>query len=237
MSKEEAEKLFGPSRLRVEQARTLFHARRYAEAEAACKQALAASPKFNGQPFNPEARRLLAEIYLAQGRYPEASDCFSLVRRNTSDVRLDLGLALAYCRAGKLDLARQCFSEKRFLSRIDISPLDLPGTRDQRSMEVSILFARGLEAYETGQHDEAIQEFTAAERLAPTNGMIAYFHAYSLRFRNRGEEAYRFLAIAATYAHGKAAKQSQLLLRGVSQAKREELGRWAASLKKQPKAR
>ena len=108
-----------------------------------------------------------------------------------------------------------------------IDPVFATATTPQRTADTD----------ETGQHDEAIQEFTAAERLAPTNGMIAYFHAYSLRFRNRVAEAYPFLAIAATYGHGFASRQSSYLLRGLPQAQRDQLLRWAVALKKQPIAR
>lgn len=234
----EAEKRFGRSRILVDRAQTLFRSSRLPEAEATCQQALAAAPKFNGQPFCPEARRLLGEIYLSERRYPEAAACFALVRQNTSDVRLDLGLALAYCRAGRLDLARSCFSDKRFFNHFEsqITQQDLPGTSDRRSLETSILFARGLEAFETGQHDDAIREFTAAERLAPTNGLIAYCHAYSLRYRGRVEEAYPFFAIAATYGHGKFTEDASYLLRGLPQAKRAQLLQGAANLKKRSKS-
>src|SRR5436305_475772 len=78
---EEAKRRSARIRALVSEGETLLRSGRLPEAEATCKQALAAAPNWNGQPFCPEARRLLGEIYLAEGRNSEAIACFSSGRQ------------------------------------------------------------------------------------------------------------------------------------------------------------
>ena len=165
--------LFVPTDDAEKNARKLFLSGKLIEAEAECRRAVFISPTVNGKPWNTGALQLLGEICLLQKRNQGG---FGVVPRNayhnTRSTELDLDVALAYCRLGNYDMAMLWYSDQVLLGNV-ITPQDLPGTLNLRSLEASVLLARGGQASGHAAYQEALIYFETAGKLAPHNGLIA----------------------------------------------------------------
>lgn len=191
-----------------DQSRALLAQGHYAAAEAACRRALLMSPKINGDTFNSIDWQLLGEIYMEQGRNKEALPYFAEAMRHTRDTTLSLDIALAYCHLGELDKARKFYSDKMILRYSSVKPEELPGTSTAKTLEASILFARGVEADVTAMDEKAVQDYAAAAHIVPTNGHLAFLQARALRRLKRYPEAVHYFAIAATYGDAEIAQDA-----------------------------
>jgi tetratricopeptide (TPR) repeat protein len=182
-------------------------------AEAECHKAIAAIVKFHRRPWDKRSIRLLGEIYLAQGRTQEALLEF-LNSHNPRGPQTDFPLSLAYCRLGDYERAKRYFSDRYILeSNSLLTPSDLPGMQDIKSLQASNHLARGMILASKGDAREAVKEFAVAEQLAPKNPAIAVLYALSLSFINRREEAIPRYAIATTYGSSNVKKRCEPFLR------------------------
>lgn len=204
------------------QARQFLKERRFTDAESACYQALALSPKWNGQPMNTTSFQLLGDVYREQGRYNDALDAYFKARQHTRDVALDLGIALSYLKLNDLKNAHKFYDEKRHFSKVELPPAkkaiymaSLPGTKTAKTMEASILFARGCEKGSYAARDEAAEDFKKALILVPRNALIAYNCAWDLGSIYGDKEATSYWARAAVFGKGYIAQEGQIRLRNV----------------------
>lgn len=217
-----------------DEARALFQKKQYAAAAAACHRAIAMSPEINGRSSNMAAWQLLGQIYMEQGRYREALPFFSEATHNTHNDELNLDMALCYFRLGDLKEARQLYSDRmisRYMSNEPDSQRYLPGTNTAKTLEASILFARGYYAYMRSRTEKAERNFSAAARLAPTNAKIAYLQAMALRELKRSPEALRCFTRAVAYGTSDIVRESTYQLSLWPNAEREKALKEAAKLK------
>jgi len=215
-----------------DEAVTLLQKGQYVAAEAACRRALSLSPKINGHPADMRPQQLLGEIYIARGRNRYALSYFRSAYRYGGGIPdLDMGVALAYCRLGEVNKARHFDPEKWILTYSTFQREELPGTHTAKTLEATILFTRGLQAYLTGRNEKAVREYTAAARIVPTNGLIADCQARALRDLKRYPEAVRYFAIAATFGKGKTQQRAKNSLGAWPAADRDKALKEAAKLK------
>lgn len=191
-------------------ARTLYDAGDLAGAERA---AGAAKAGLNG---DSRLMRLVARIRIKQGRYQEAlQDILSTQLGSEMGHLTELDMALCYVRLGEIEKARQFYSDQFVLERDSrIKPEDLPGTQDARSLETSILLARGTEILTRGSEKEAAEEFKAASQLTPNNGLIAYLTGKTLSQSGRAEEAQPYWHKAMQNARGEWTKEAKRYIDG-----------------------
>lgn len=196
-------------------ARALLKAGDLGGAERTALAAMAATPVVGGKRLRPVLGLpfLLGDIYLRQEKYREALSYYLPGSRNTMRFGLNLDVALCYSRLGDHDTARRFYSDRATLqydSRIRAA--DLPGTGDPKSLEASILLARGMDAYVSDRNQEAFDNFEAAGRLAPQNGLIPFYVARSLAAMNREMEAKPYYRLAAQNGQGEIARAAREIL-------------------------
>jgi len=143
-------------------------------------------------PLPPElARRLLGKIRMKQGRYQEALSYFQPYWQSKKDSGMDLDMALCFVRLRNYDAARRFYSDNaalRFDSRLTAK--DLLGTQTPKTLEASILFAKAQDAAITSSRgQEALDNYIAASKLFPENGMFAYYTGKALTNLNRNADA------------------------------------------------
>ena len=209
--------LFFQSRQYEKQARMLYVSGDLAGAEQACLQSINAAPIIDGNKQQmPFTQRLLGRVYLREGRNQEALMAFQSCYRNIPDAGQNLDIAIAYARLGDYQHAHNFYSDQAILQyRLTHEPLkpeDLPGTKNLKSLEASALFARGIDAFFEHRQDEALDDFMAAERLAPDNALIAYYCAQTLLEKGRGAEAIPRLRKVNASAHAKIYGDAQEML-------------------------
>ncbi|MES2461722.1 MAG: tetratricopeptide repeat protein [Armatimonadota bacterium] len=214
---------FVVTREMTESAQQLYRKGDFVAAEVECRRALATSPKFNGKPMNTAALQLLGNIYLQQRRNQEALECFTPNQKITQSTSLNLDTALAYVRLGDYAMSKRHYSDRaalQYMSRTSVE--DLPGTGDRKSLEASILFARGVDAAMESRDEDAIRNYVAAHNLAPKNALISYQHGISLVYLKRHSEALIHFARAATFGKGRIAKDAQWRMSAFSDARKEK---------------
>ncbi len=203
-------------------------------AEQAANASLAAAPIINGrQAKMPLVRQLLGKIYLAEGRNQDALNAFQSCYHNIADAGQNLDIAIAYARLGNYEQAKHFYSNRAItqyrLSQEPLLPEGLPGTADLKHLEASALLARGIDAFFSGQKQEAFNDLEAAGRLAPANGLIPYYQGMALLHMNRRSEILPYFARAATFGHGEVATEAQQRLSGWPAPARAEAMRQAAA--------
>ncbi len=222
MSPEEREALDTQSRHSHEaeqQARQLLKERRFKEAAKACHRALALSAKINNQPINRTALQLMGDIFQEQGHYQEAIDAYRKAPGNSRDS----DIALCYLKIGDMKNARKFYNEEIFFgSKVDLPPAkkaiymtSLPGTKTTKTMEASILFARGCKKESVAQLDEAVEDFKRVLVLVPRNALAARSIASDLGTLYLGEEATPYWARAAVFGTGDVAQEGMSRLKNV----------------------
>ena len=207
---------FAPAEALRIQAEAAYQSGDLAGAEAACLQALSAAPVMRGQKQQaPYVDLLLGRIYLKGGQNAKAVSWLQRARAHEGASGLDLDLALACARSGDYANAGRFYSDQDSLQYLSegagVLPQDLPGTDSPRTLEASILLARGLDVYFEHRHDDALMEFQAANRLAPENALIAYHCANILSEKGRFAEAAPLYEQAAT-GRGEIGKEGKLHL-------------------------
>ena len=186
--------LFSQAQQLEKEAKRLYASGDLAGAEQTCTQAVKAAPVIGGQQQQmPYTQRLLGRIYLRQGRNQDALRAFQSCYRSIPDAGQNLDIAIAYARMGDYEHARNYYSDQAILQyRLTDEPLkpeDLPGTGNLKSLEASALLGRGVDAFFEHRQDDALDDFLAAERIAPDNALIAYYCAQTLLEKGRGAEA------------------------------------------------
>lgn len=188
-------------------------------------------------PVATSQRQLLGDIFLKEGQYQKALDAYGVVGKYTRGEGAPMGagfslnIAWAYYNLGNYKAARHYYSDQSLLQYSNIKPEDLPGTDSLVSLKASILMARGVNDFYYDRHQEAFQELEEAGRLAPTNGAIPYHQGMLLMYMNRRTETLPYFARAATYGHGKVAKDASKRILGWPAVKRDEAMRQAATQK------
>ena len=157
---------------------------------------------------HPMFQWLLGDVRLRQGRYADALQYYQLASKHSARSGEELNIALCFVRLGNDEMARQFYSDQTLLRYSSISLRELPGTNNHQALEASILLAHGLEGYLTHQEQEALEDLDAAGKLAPHNGLIAYYAAQCLLRLKRSQDAVPYLQRAAKYGHGQIAKES-----------------------------
>jgi tetratricopeptide (TPR) repeat protein len=186
------------SRARIQEARTLFSAGNNTKAKAECQAALAVAPRLNGAVHAPDAKQLLGEIYYTEGNYKQALYWFGDRAKNTKDDRQDFDIALCYVRLGDFQTARRHYSHDLvYRNSSSTTAADLPVIRDLKSLEASILLARGLDHDMTGQMKEASADYDAAARLAPDNAWLQHRRGWIAIRAGRKEEGLGLLRRAS----------------------------------------
>ncbi len=220
-----------------DEARALLKRKQYAAAETACRRALAITPKIKGKTLNLVAWQLLGHIYMEQGRYREALPFLTNAAQNTRHDEVNLDTALCYLRLGDLERARQFYSDRMILRYIDHIPdyqSYVPGTGTAKTLEASILFARGIDAdlhARTGNTEKAVLDYTVAAKIVPTNGMIAYFQAMGLKELKRSREALSCFTRAVAYGKSHIVREATYQLSTWPNVDRERALKEAAKLK------
>lgn len=214
-----------------DEARALLQKKQYAAAETACRRALTVSPKIQGRTLNPTAWHLLGQIYMEQNRYREALPFLSEAAHNTRSDEVNLDTALCHFGMGDLKKARQLYSKLMMWQDSSIEPEYLPGISTTKTLETSILFSRGYYTYLRSQPEKALRNFTAATRLAPTNGMIAYFQGKCLKRLKRFPEALPCFTRAVAYGNSRIVRESTYQLSLWPDAERQKALAEAAKLK------
>ena len=191
------------------QARTLYASGNLNGAENECLRSLASAPIVGGQrQALPLVQRLLGRVYLRQGRNQDALKAFQSCYRSIPDAGQNLDIAIAYARLGDYQHARRFYSDRAIteyrISDEPLKPEDMPGTNNLKSLESSALLARGIDEFFEERQDEALDDFMAAERLAPDNALIAYYCGETLLEKGRTAEAIPRLRRTSTSAHANA---------------------------------
>lgn len=195
---------YAPSDALYTQAKALSDAGDLKGAEAACIDALSTPPVLRGQAMPvPFVAHLLGQIYLKDGQYEKAVQWLQGARSNTAGGSLNLDLALAYIRLGDYTHAQECYSDQATLRYCpEQTSQDLPGTASPQALEASILLARGLDAFLEGRHNDALPDLQRANKLAPSNAVIAYQCAQILSEKGRYAEAAPLYETATARGHG-----------------------------------
>lgn len=174
--------------------------------------ALTATPARYGGPGEPMyiIEVLLGDIRLRQCRYEEALRHYLPARNRIGRYALDLDAALCCVRLEDYKRARLLFSNevlRAYFSGLD--PADLPGTKTLRELEATILMARGADAFRSCYEEVALENFEAAARVAPHNGLAACWAAESLDWLGRPAEAVPYWRRAARYGRGEVARKAK----------------------------
>ncbi len=197
----------------LKKARSLYEAGDLTGAEQACFAAVGATPPApNGQKLRPPASIafLLGDIYLRQGKYQKALACYlPASQRAWRAGGVNLDAALCYARLGNDKMARRFYSDKVLLQYRAFQKGGLPGTSNRRSLEASILLARGMNAFISGRKQAAFENLDAAGKLAPSNELIAYYSGMSLVHMHRYAESAPYFRRAAQLGHGKRAANAK----------------------------
>ena len=186
-----------PSEALRKQGQDLYEAGDLAGAEQTYLKALDAAPTFGGymKPSEPLIARQLGQAYLKDGQYDQTIHWLGGSRKSLTTVGggLDLDLALAYARKGDYKTAKSLYSDRSIqqyhFAGKDVLLSDLPGTDTPKALEASILLARGLDAYFEARKEDALDDFQAANQLAPNNAFIAYYCAELLSDKGHYTEA------------------------------------------------
>lgn len=184
-----------------------------AGAESAAQEAMALAARLS--PLDQEeGRRLIGRIRMEQGQYAEALQWLGADWKAGKDVGLDLDVALCYSRMGNTDMAKRYYSDQILLRNISAEARDewqsyMPGGTSPSDLEANILFVRGQESGMGLDQRDALVDYQAAGRLAPTNAWIAYCTAEALCALHRTAEAEPYYRTAAQYGHGAIAKKAR----------------------------
>lgn len=194
-------------------ARQLLQSGKLEEAETECRRAMALSPALNGKPWYRDTLQLLGEIKLAQGNTQEALSHFAEAGQGLQSPMLKLNTALALCRQGDLQSAKQICPDAEIAKylKVEIAQReDWPGTGDPRSLEATILLVKGLDASYSVQLEEALLHLKAASKLAPKNWIIARVMGNVLLRLKRYKEAASYLLRAEQYGGKISYREHQL---------------------------
>ena len=192
-----------PINVMEQQVRSLMRGGNTKEAEPLCLRAIAARQQIGDTVACAFDRNLLGEIYMKAGQYEQAINTYLPNYKYTQDASMNLNVALACARLGNYTQAKRFYSDRAILQYSSIKLEDLPGTSNPQSLTASILFAQGLNAFFTGQKQEALTNFEAAAKLAPPNGLIPYYSGMSLLHMGRQSEAAPYFRQAAKTVKGR----------------------------------
>ena len=156
--------------------------KRYDEAEAVYRQALAQAPDDRGLHLN------LAALYRATGRYEQAAEHYRRVLAKKADAAVFLALGRVYKRMGATERAREAFA----------AALSGDEVRAQAANELGLIEVR------QGVLERAVDYFAMALKAAPNNHLTAFnlgaaYH--DLGQFDKAAEFYRLtLSLAPEYA-------------------------------------
>ena len=156
--------------------------KRYDEAEAVYRQALAQAPDDRGLHLN------LAALYRATGRYEQAAEHYRRVLAKKADAAVFLALGRVYKRMGATERAREAFA----------AALSGDEVRAQAANELGLIEVR------QGALERAVDYFAMALKAAPNNHLTAFnlgVAYHDLGQFDKAAEFYRLtLSLAPEYA-------------------------------------
>ena len=156
--------------------------RRYHEAEAVYRQALAQAPNDRGLHLN------VAALYRATGRYEQAAEHYRRALAQEADAAVFLALGRVYKRMGATEQSREAFA----------AALSGDEVRAQAANELGLIEVR------RGALERAVDYFAMALKAAPENHLIAFNLGAAYHDLGRFDEAaelYRLtLSLAPQYA-------------------------------------
>jgi tetratricopeptide (TPR) repeat protein len=200
-------------------ARRLLDAGDVSGAEVECRKSLTLAPTVSGMPINPEAVALMGDICLRQRKNWEALKWFLSYARHAVGGTANLNVAIAYCRLGDYQNAKQFYSDavirKGWEDAGGLSPQDLPGTANVAGLEASALLNRGASLMAEVRRDEALADFLAAEHLVPGNPFIEYSISRVYLVKGDAGAALPHLRTAARAKTSRLRKLAQDDLKGV----------------------
>jgi tetratricopeptide (TPR) repeat protein len=202
-----------PLRDAADRAERLMQGGNLSAAETTCLDAIIARKKVSRPVFAPAFEQLLANVYLRQGRYPEAIRLFLLnPDAGASNSPNVLNLTIAYCRLGDYRNALNWFHEVErqeqwvfgyTLLGGKAAPLEYwPTVRTLSGLEANALTIHGILQGSLTFRDRALQDFLAAADLAPNNALIPTHIARILERSGMYEDAARYYRRAATLGRG-----------------------------------
>ena len=156
--------------------------KRYDEAEAVYRQALAQAPDDQGLHLN------LAALYRATGRYGQAVEHYRRILAKKADAAVFLSLGRVYKRMGATEQAQEAFA----------AALSGDQVRAQAANELGLIEVR------QGELERAVNYFAMALKAAPSNHLIAFnlgVAYHDLGQFDKAAEFYRLtLGLAPEYA-------------------------------------
>ena len=217
-------------------AHELYSAGKFKEAEKACLQAIAVREKY-GFNQHPIETTFLGEIYLGLGQNQKALDCFRQVFTPAADARLNLNIALAFCRLDNFVQARRFYAAP-VIQRNMADPMlkygfgnatanldNLPGTDDEESLYASILLVHGFDKMTSVEYQEALENFQQADKLRPKNPLVHLYWGMTLYHLERDTDAILHFQTTIQRGNGVVVKTAQAnLVR--AQQRVESLKRW-----------
>lgn len=163
-------------------------------AEALAHRCIALTPK-GDQPMGA-ADLLISDSRMEAGDYEGALAHYKKGSRTTWQAGQGLNVPICLIRLGRVKEARALHSDEQILKYNLISKADLPGTSNARTLEASLLLARGLDRYFSSHYEKALQDFEAAQELAPGNAVAAYHGGKALLSMGRMAEAKEMFRVA-----------------------------------------
>ena len=161
--------------------------KRYDEAEAVYRQALAQAPDDRGLHLN------LAALYRATGRYGQAVEHYRRILATKADAAIFLSLGRVYKRMGATEQAREAFA----------AALSGDQVRAQAANELGLIEVR------QGVLERAVNYFSMALKGAPSNHLIAFNLGAAYHYLGQFDKAAEFyrltLGLAPEYAKAQCA--------------------------------
>ncbi len=175
------------------------------EAEQKCREALEFLHRNDHSETALVPLELLGDIQLAKGEYKEALKSYAIAPLRSA--ACPVNTALCYVRLGDLEQAKKSCPDKMLAQYASEShPEAMPGTRDLKSMEATLLMA--LANIYGADSAQELKYYKAAEKLAPTNWHLAEGLGWTLDDRGRSDEAVRYYKRAVQYGGDKVSQRT-----------------------------
>jgi tetratricopeptide (TPR) repeat protein len=191
-AREREEAITAPGNALDQQALTLLIQGKLEDAERVCREAMAFWQTLN--TTSTQGLELLGDIQLAQGKYEEALATYAIVRQNSDNVQTSISIAQCYLHLGDLEKSRKALQECPWtdLRKFAADPLpeelkDMPGTKDLKSMEATLMLA--LAIITPYGYEHKLKYLQAADKLTPDSWLITNRIGDTLYDLKRYEEA------------------------------------------------
>lgn len=201
-------------------AHELYSAGKFKEAEKACLQAIAVWEKY-GFNQHPIETAFLGEIYLRLGQNQKALDCFRQVFTPAADTRLNLNIALAFCRLDNFAQAKRFYLApvvQEFIARgvlrygfygKSANADALPGIDEPETLYASVLLAHGVYTMNPIERELSLADFQQADKVYSKNPLVHLYWGMALHDLERDAEAIPHFQTAVQRGNGVVMKSAQ----------------------------